>query len=460
MKSFDVIILGGGPGGYVAAIRASQSGFKTAIVEKEAIGGTCLNWGYIPTKCLLHNAKIINTLSMGKAFDFGFDHLEVDYSIAHKRSRKIVKRQTKAVEMLLKKNNISLITGTGRFKTSNEIQIRETDEIIKGKNIIIATGSSPRQLNGISLDGNRILSFRHALDLKEIPESAFIIGAGPIGMEFATIWNQYGATVTVAEMLPAVLPQEDREICGEALKQYKRTGINIFTQAQVTSIKQTESGSEVTISQNGTTHIIEAEIIMVAIGFVPNSKALGLNALGIKVSNGKIDIDENMRTSIPNIFAVGDVTGKLGLAQVASAQGMIAADTIAGKRIKAIDYVYIPRCTYSSPETASVGLTEEQLKNQNTKYEAVKYNFLSNGKALAMEQNRGFVKIITHPESKKILGVHMIGSNVTELISEPANVIHLDKTIHSIADTVHPNPSLSEVLYEAAHLLTGQGIHS
>ena len=460
MKSFDVIVLGGGPGEYVAALRTAQSGLKTAVVEKEAIGGTCLNWGCIPTKCLLHNAKIIETLSKGKTFGFEFNNLKVDYSVAHHRSCNVVKRQTKAVESLLKKNNITVFKGTGNLEAVNKIRILEMDKIIQGKNIIIATGSRTRQIPGMSADGESILSFRHALELTEVPKTAVIIGAGPIGMEFATIWNYYEVDVTVLEMLPDVLPQEDEEICAEALKQYKRNGIHISTQAQVLSIDTAATGSVVSFRHHDKIHTTEAEKILVAVGFIPNSTDLALNALGVKSRDGNIDIDENMRTNIPNIFAVGDVTGKLGLAHVASVQAMAATDTIAGENSMPVDYSQIPRCTYSSPETASVGQTEKQLKQQRIKYESVKYNFLSNGKALAMDQNRGFVKILTQAGSGKILGTHMIGANVTELICEPTFAIRLGKKIDAIAKTIHPHPSLSEVLYEAAHLMKGKGIHA
>ncbi len=460
MNTFDVIVLGGGPGGYVAALRTAQSGLKTAIIEKEAIGGTCLNWGCIPTKCLLHNAKVIDTLSKGKSFGFSFDNLEIDYAAAHKRSRKVVKRQTKAVESLIKKNNITVIKGSGCLETTNSIKITETDEIIQGENIIIATGSGSRQIPGISVDGERVLSFRHALELTQIPDSAVIIGAGPIGMEFATIWNLYGSKVSVLEMAPDVLPQEDEEICAEAVKQYKKNGIRITTQAKVKSIETEAEKTVVTFGHQNKTHTVEAEKILLAVGFVPNIVGIGLSSLGINTGNGSIDIDENMRTNIPNIYAVGDVTGKMGLAHVASYQGMVAADSIIGKNASPIEYSQIPRCTYSAPETASVGLTERQLKAQKIGYKSAKYNFLSNGKALALDQNRGFVKILTKDDSNEILGVHMIGSNVTELISEPAAAIRLGKNADMITDTVHPHPSLSEVLYEAANLMIGKGIHA
>lgn len=459
MNTFDVIVIGGGPGGYVAAIRSSQLGLKTAVVEKEHLGGVCLNWGCIPTKALLKNAEVIHTLSEGKTFGFSFDNLTVDYSAAHSRSRKVVERQTKGIGFLMKKNNIAVFDGTGRLKSATEVEVQPSGEILSAKNIIIATGSKSRQIPGVAFDGEKIITFRQALDLTSVPESAVIVGAGPIGMEFATLWTRYGATVTVVEMLPHVLPLEDETISVEAEKQFKRAGIKTKTGAKVEKIVPTAAGVEVTVSAAGKEEVIAAQKVLVAIGFAPNSQDLGLEAVGVTTTRGNIDIDEQMRTAVPNIFAIGDVTGKMGLAHVASAQGLIAAEAIAGHLTQPLVYTSIPRCTYAYPEVASVGLTEKQAREQGYDVLTAQFPFQPNGKAQAMGDGVGFVKIVSETRYKQILGVHLIGGHVTELVAGPAGFIALEATADELAHTIHPHPTLSEVIMEAAHALVGHAIH-
>jgi dihydrolipoamide dehydrogenase len=459
MNTFDVIVIGGGPGGYVAAIKTSQLGFKTALIEKQHLGGVCLNWGCIPTKTLLRNAEVIHLLNEGRTFGFEFDNLSVDYSAAHKRSRRVVSRQTKGIAFLMKKNNITVFDGTASLNNSSEVEIQPSGEVLQGKNIIIATGARPRQIPGVMFDGSKIINFRDALNLTEVPSSSVIVGAGPIGMEFATIWNQYGSNVTVLEMLPNVLPLEDEDISKEAEKQFKRAGINVRTGTMVKGFTLTEEGVDIAVSVGNENDIISADKVMVAIGFVPNSEDLGLEQLDISTTRGNIDIDDNMRTSVPNIYAIGDVNGKMCLAHVASAQALIAANTIAGHKTQALDYINIPRCTYSFPETASVGLTEKQATEQGHNVITVQAPFLSNGKALAMNENKGFVKIISETKQKKILGVHIIGGHVTELIAGPAGMITAESTAKDVGQTVYSHPSMSEVIMEAAHALTGQAVH-
>lgn len=459
MSNFDVVVIGGGPGGYVAAIRASQLGFNTAVVEKEHLGGVCLNWGCIPTKSLLRNAEVVHLLSQGRTFGFKFDNLSVDYSAAHKRSRKVVDRQTKGIGFLMKKNNITVFDGTASLKSATQIEIQPSGEVLTAKNIIIATGAKSRQIPGVTFDGEKIITFRNALDLKEVPSSAVIVGAGPIGMEFATVWNRYGSKVTVVEMLPNVLPLEDEDISEEAAKQFNRAGIKAKTGARVEAIVPTDAGVDVTIVTGDTSEVVSAEKVLVAIGFVPNSDGLGLEAVGVSTTRGNIDIDDRMCTNVPNIYAIGDVTGKLGLAHVASAQGLIAADSIAGNETYPLDYVKIPRCTYAYPEVASVGLTEKQARERGYDVITAQFPFQPNGKALAMDENIGFVKIVSETKYKEILGVHLIGGHVTELIAGPTGMIAVEATADDLAHTIHPHPTMSEVIMEAAHALVGHAIH-
>ena len=460
MSNYDVVVVGSGPGGYVSAIRASQLGMKVALVEKENLGGVCLNWGCIPTKALLKNADVIHTLSEGKAYGFSFENLSVDYGAAHKRSRQVANRQSKGVAFLMRKNKITVVEGTAKLKSATQIEIQPSGETLTAKNIIIATGAKPRMIPGVTADGERVITYRHALDLKDVPKSAVIVGAGPIGMEFATVWNRYGAAVTVVEMLPRVLPLEDEDISKEATRHFKKAGIALKTGAMVKTIAATPDGVKVTIAAGDTEEVLAVEKVLVAIGFAPNSENLGLEDAGVALTkHGHIEVDDQMRTSVPNIFAIGDVTGKLGLAHVASAQGIIAAEAIAGNETHSLNYTNIPRCVYSYPEVASVGLTEAQAKEQGFDVITAQFPFLPNGKALAMNENIGFVKIVANREYKEILGVHIIGAHVTELIAGPAGMLTVEATAEDLSQTVHPHPTMSEVIMEAAHVLVGMPIH-
>lgn len=459
MKNFDVIVIGGGPGGYVAAVRASQLGYTTALVEKESLGGTCLNWGCIPTKSLLRNAEVAHLLGKGRNYGFTFDNLKLDYGVAHSRSRSVVKRQTKRVTFLIKNNNITLFAGAARFKNANEVEIEPSGEVIRGTSIIIAAGAKPRALPGAAYDGEAIINFRKALDLREVPTSAVIIGAGPIGMEFATLWSRYGAKVTVVEMMNHVLPLEDEDISTEAHKQFKRNNIQIKTGTLVKSIHRTSEGAEVTVSVGENEETISVEKVLVSVGFVPNTEDLGLENTGVSTTRGCIEVEEQMRTNVANIYAIGDINGKMGLAHVASAQGMIAAEAIAGKKTMPLVYHNIPRCTYAHPEIASVGLTEKQAREQGYDVVTAQCPFLANGKAMAMDDNSGFVKIVAEQRNKKILGVHLIGGHVTELVAGPTGMIQADMGFENLAQTIHPHPTISEAIMEAAHKLCGHAIH-
>jgi dihydrolipoamide dehydrogenase len=459
METFDVIVIGGGPGGYVAAIRAGQLGLRCALVEKEALGGVCLNWGCIPTKALLRNAEVIHLLNQGETFGFRFENLEVDYGAAQRRSREIVARQAEGLDFLMRKNKIAVYAGTARLSNRTQVEIQPSGETLTARNIILATGARARILPGVAADGDKVITYREALALTEVPPSAIIIGAGPVGMEFATLWNRYGCRVTVVEMLPRVLPLEDEAISREAEAQFRQAGIEIKTGARVDALTASAEAVTVVVEEAGQRETMRADKVLAAIGFVPNSEDLGLEALGVETDRGQIVIDDRMRTTVPNVYAIGDVTGKLGLAHVASAQGLIAAEAIAGLEPPALDYARLPRCTYSAPEVASVGLTEAAASAAGYEVITATFPFRPNGKAQALGEPDGFVKLVAEAHYKEVLGVHLIGSHVTELIAGPAGMIGLETTAEELARTVHPHPTLSEVIMEAAQGVLGQGIH-
>lgn len=457
MSNYDTIVIGGGPGGYVAAIKASQLGQKTAVIEKEHLGGVCLNWGCIPTKSLLRNAEIVNLLKEGKTFGFSFDNLTVDYSVAQKRSRKVSQRLVKGVGFLMKKNNIDVIEGAGKLKSAGEVEVN--GQVYTAKNIIIATGARARSIPGVEIDGDKLLTYHQALELLEAPKSIIVVGAGAIGMEFAHIFHSYGATVTVVEMLPNVLPLEDEEIGQEVEKQFGRVGITVKTGTKVEKVQTNASGVEISVTKNGQAEMLQAEKVLIAIGVAPNSENLGLETVGVKTERGFIQIDDNMATNVAGIYAIGDVTGKLALAHVASAQGIAAAEAIAGHTPRPFNYRNMPRCTFTHPEVSSVGLTEAQAREQGYDVKVGKFPFQPNGKALGLDDNIGFVKIVAENKYNEVLGVHMVGPHVTELVAGPTGMIGLETTLEELAHTVHPHPTLSEVVMEAAHVALGQAIH-
>ena len=390
MPDFEVMVVGGGPGGYVAAVRASQLGLKAAVVEKEHIGGVCVNWGCIPTKALLRNAEVIHLASQGKTYGFRCDALAVDYAAGQKRSRQVSLRQARRVEALLKQNQVEIIRGRARLSGASEIEISETGQKLSAANIVLATGARSRSIPGVEFDGQRVINYRQALELTRIPDSALVIGAGPIGMEFAAIWNRYGCRVTVVEMLPRALPLEDEDVSVEVARQFKRSGIDILTGARVASVAPDSERVQATVETDTGSTNLDVETVLVAIGFAPNTQDLGLEEIGVKFDRTGIEIDDFMRTGAPGIYAIGDVTGKLGLAHTASAQGMIAAETMAGRAARPLNYHHIPRCTYTFPETAAVGLTESQAKEAGFETVCRQSPFVPNGKALALGENVGF----------------------------------------------------------------------
>jgi len=464
MSDYDVIVIGAGPGGYVAAIRAAQLGMKTAIVEKEFLGGVCLNVGCIPSKSLLRNAELAHILRERTAeFGFSFDNLKLDYAVAVERSRKVSKRLVQGVGFLMKKNKIDVHMGVARLTARDTVQVTDAEgktQSFTAKNIIVASGAHAAMIPGVQPDGEKVLTYWEAILQTRRPESVVIIGAGAIGVEFATIWNSYGTQVTLVEMLPRIVPLEDEEISAELAKSFQKRGIQMLTGHKVQSVETTDQGVRVKVSDGGSEKVLEAEQALVAIGFKPNTQDLGLEAAGVELSErGFIKIDERMATNVPGIWAIGDVTGQLLLAHVASAMGIVAAENIAGVPTVKLDYRMMPRATYCQPQVASFGLTEAQAREEGYEVKIGRFPFQPNGKALGLGDYTGFVKIVTDAKYGEILGAHMIGPEVTELLPELTLAQNMELTIEEIARNVHAHPTLSEVIMEAAHAATGHAIH-
>jgi dihydrolipoamide dehydrogenase len=464
MSDYDVVVIGAGPAGYVCAIRATQLGLKTGIVEKKWMGGVCLNVGCIPSKSLLKNAEVAHTLrERGKEFGFSFDNLELDYSIAVKRSRKASERLVKGVGFLMKKNNIDVYMGAAKVAARDTIEVTDEDgktSQLKTKNIVIATGASTFVPSGWEIDGEHVVTYLEAILQEKIPQSAIIIGAGAIGVEFATVWNSYGVKVTIVEMLPRLVPLEDEEVSAELAKAFRKRKIDIYTNSPVQSVQADEKGVKVVIKSEDGEKTIEAEQALVAIGFKPNGRGLGLEELGVKLSDrGAVEIDERMSTNVPGIWAIGDVTAKLMLAHVGSAQGIVCAENIAGAETIVLDYEMMPRATYCQPQVASFGLTEAQAKERGYDVKLGRFPFQPNGKALGMGETTGWVKLVTDSKYGEILGAHLIGPEVTELLPELTIAQMMELTPEQIARNVHAHPTLSEVLMEAAHDAEGHSIN-
>ncbi len=463
MTLYDVVIIGAGPAGYVSAIRAAQLGLKTAIVDKEWLGGVCLNVGCVPSKALLKNAEIAFTLrKKGKEFGFSFSDLKLDYGAAVKRSRRVSARLTKGVGFLMKKNKVDVVMGTARVASPTEVVVatKEGETTLRAANIVVATGARPAMIPGVEADGERVLTYRHAILQERLPQSAVIIGGGPIGVEFATIWNAYGVPVTVVEMLPTLLPAEDPELGVELGKAFAKRGIKVLTGTKVEAITPTDEGVQVKVQGKKGEDALEAEQVLVAIGFKPNSAGLGLEDLGIRLTpKGAIEVDDRMATNIPGIWAIGDVTGKLMLAHVGSAQGIVCAENIAGVETVKLDYEAMPRAVYTTPQVAAFGLTEAQAKERGYAVKVARFPFQANGKALGLGESAGWVKLVVNEDDGELLGAQMIGPEVTELLPELTLARLMEITPAEIARNVHAHPTLSEVLMEAAHVAEGQPIH-
>ena len=463
-ENFDVVVIGAGPAGYVAAIRAAQLKQKVAIVDKQWMGGVCLNVGCIPSKSLLRNAEIAHTLrERGKEFGFSMDNLKFDYSVAVKRSRQNSDRLTKGVGFLMKKNGITVFMGTAHLSKPNLVTVTDKDGKaveLSAKNIIVASGASAAAPAAWKIDGQKVVTYLEAILQTTLPKSVVIIGSGAIGVEFATVWNSYGVDVTIVEMLPRLVPLEDEEVSVELKKAFDKRGIKSLIGHKVESVEATETGVKVTVSADGKTTSLEADQALVAIGFRPNSKGLGLEEVGVQISErGFVEIDEKMQTNVPGIWAIGDVTGKLMLAHVGSAMGIICAENIAGAETITLDYEMMPRATYCQPQIASFGLTEAQAKERGYNIKIGRFPFQANGKALGLGDYAGWVKLVMDEKYGEILGAHMIGPEVTELLPELTLAHMMELTPHEIARNVHAHPTLSEVLMEAAHGAEGSPIH-
>ncbi len=464
MKEYDVVVVGAGPGGYVSAIKCAQLGLKVAIVEKKSLGGVCLNVGCIPSKALIKNADVAHTLrERAKEFGFSFDNLELDYGVAYKRSRRTSDRLVRGVGFLMKKHDIDVFMGTAKLTAKDTVEVTPEEgeiESLKAKDIIIATGSHTFVIPGMKMDGEKVIDYEDAILRDKLPKSAVIIGGGAIGVEFATIWNAYGVELTIVEMLDHLLPLEDAEVADEIEKAYKKRGINIMTKSKVQSVEATDSGTKVTVETEDGEKVIESDLTLVAIGFRPNSSGLGLEDVGVEINKrGFIEIDERMATNVEGIWAIGDVTGKLLLAHVASAMGIVAAENIAGVETVTLDYDMMPRATYSFPQTASFGYTEEQAIEKGYDVSVGKFPFQPNGKALGLGEYQGFVKIISDKKYGEILGAQLVGPDVSELLPELTLAQRFELTVHEIARNVHSHPTLSEAVMEAAEAAQGEAIH-
>ena len=456
---YDLVVVGAGPGGYVAAIRAGQLGMKTAIVEREALGGVCLNWGCIPSKALLKNAEVLSYVHRAQEFGLSFDNFHADYSVAIERSRKVVERNTRGVAYLLRKNKVDHIEGNATLKGDGEVEVSPEGRRITGRNIVIATGARPRTIPPLPVDGDRVITSRESIVLSELPSSIVIVGGGAIGVEFAYLYNMYGVEVTVVELLPRLLPNEDEDISPLLQRAFDGQGIKVLTGAGVTGIESRQGGLTVKVEKDGQEQTLECEKVLVAIGVQPNVEDLGLDTLGIATPNGGIQIDDTMATNVNGVYAVGDVTGKVPLAHVASAQGITAVEHMAGLEPQTLDYVLMPRATYCNPQVASFGLTEAQARDLGHQVNVGTFNVQANGKALAMGEAEGMVKLVVDARYGELLGGHMIGPEVTELLGELSMTRLLEGTTLELGWAVHPHPSISEMLKEAALSAQGRTIH-
>ena len=458
-SNYDVVLIGSGPGGYVAAIRAAQLGLKTAVIEREALGGVCLNWGCIPSKALLKNAEVVSYFKRADEFGLKMDNFSADFSVAMDRSRKVVDRNTKGVAFLLDKNKVDHIQGSGKVVGVGKVEVSPDGNVIESKNIVISTGARPRSIAPLPIDGEKIITSRESITLSDLPKSIIIVGGGAIGVEFAYIYRMYGVDVTIVEMLPRLVPNEDEDISAQLERSFKRENINVMTGAGVIGSDTSGSGVKVTVDKDGTQEVLECDKVLVAIGVQPNVEDLGLETVGIASDRSGIIVDDRMATNVPGIYAIGDVNGKMPLAHVASAQALVAVEDIAGLETQALDYAYMPRATYCHPQIASFGLTETQAREQGKDINVGTFNVQANGKAAALGENSGLVKLVVDAKYGEILGGHMIGPEVTELLGELSMTRILEGTVLELGWAVHSHPSLSEMLKEAALGAQGRTIH-
>lgn len=461
-KSFDIIVIGSGPGGYVAAIRAAQLGKSVAVVERSELGGICLNWGCIPTKALLKSAQVFEYVKHAADYGIQVKDAKADFPAVIKRSRDVANTMSKGIQFLLRKNKIEHIVGTGKLLGNKQVEVTAADgkkEIYKAEHIILATGARARELPNVKIDGEKVIEYRKAMVLEKQPASLVVIGSGAIGVEFAYVYAAMGTKVTIVEFLPRIVPNEDEEISKQLEKEYKKLGINVMTNSAVEKVDTSGKGVKVHVKTANGNEIIEADIVLSAVGIQTNLENLGLEALGIKTDKGRILVDAFYKTNIAGVYAIGDITPGPALAHVASAEGIICVEGICGHHPEPLNYNNIPGCTYCSPEIASVGLTEAQAKEKGYEIKVGKFPFTASGKATAAGAREGFVKVIFDAKYGEWLGAHMIGANVTEMIAEVVVARKLETTGMDIVRSVHPHPTMSEAIMEAAAAAYGEVIH-
>lgn len=457
MSKYDIIVLGSGPGGYVAAIRASQLGFKTAVIEKENLGGVCLNWGCIPTKALLKSAQVFEYLKHAGDYGLSVTDYDKDFDAVVNRSRGVADGMSKGVQFLMKKNKIDVINGYGKLKPGKKVDVDGAE--YSADHIIIATGARSRELPSLPQDGKKVIGYREAMSLTSQPKKMIVVGSGAIGVEFAYFYNSMGTEVTVVEYLPNIVPVEDEDISKQLEKSFTKSGIKIMTSAEVTKVDTSGEGVKATVKTSKGEEILEADIILSAVGIKTNIENIGLENVGIVVDRDKIIVDKFYKTNIPGYYAIGDVTPGQALAHVASAEGILCVESIKGMHVEALDYGNIPGCTYCSPEIASVGLTEKQAKDKGLDIKVGKFPFSASGKAQASGNPDGFVKVIFDAKYGEWLGCHMIGAGVTDMIAEAVLGRKLETTGYEVLKTIHPHPTMSEVVMEAVADAYGEVIH-
>ncbi|WP_026996461.1 dihydrolipoyl dehydrogenase [Flectobacillus major] len=456
--TYDLIVIGSGPGGYVAAIRASQLGLKCAIVERESLGGICLNWGCIPTKALLKSAQVFEYIKHAADYGISVSEASADFGAVIKRSRGVADSMSKGVQFLMKKNKIDVIMGNGKVKPGKKVEVTGADgavTVYDAKNIMVATGARARALPNIPIDGVKVIDYRKAMSLEKQPKSLVVIGSGAIGVEFAYVYAAMGTKVTIVEFMPNIVPVEDEDVSKELAKQYKKLGIDVHTNSSVESVDTSGEGCKVSVKTPSGNITIDSDIVLSAAGVIANLENVGLEDVGIITDKGKILVNQWYETNIPGYYAIGDVTPGPALAHVASAEGIICVEKIAGHHVEPLDYSNIPGCTYCSPEIASVGLTEKKAKEAGYDIKVGKFPFVASGKATAAGARDGFVKVIFDAKYGEFLGAHMIGYNVTEMIAEVVVARRLETTAHEIMTSVHPHPTISEAIKGATEAAYG-----
>jgi len=462
MSKYDVIVLGSGPGGYVTAIRASQLGMKVAIVEKESLGGVCLNWGCIPTKALIKSADVFNYLNHAEDYGLKVSGADKDFGAVVKRSRDVAEGMSKGVQFLMKKNKIDVVMGYGTLKKGKKIEVKAEDgstSTVEAKNIIIATGAKSRELPSLPQDGKKVIGYREAMTLEKQPKKMIVVGSGAIGVEFAYFYNSMGTEVTLVEFLDRIVPVEDADISKQMERSFKKAGIKVMTSSEVTSVDTKGDGVKATIKTKKGTETLEADIVLSAVGIETNIKNIGLEEVGISTDRGKVLVNDWYQTNIPGYYAIGDITAGPALAHVASAEGILCVEKIADMHVEPLDYGNIPGCTYSTPEIASVGYTEAQAKEAGYEIKVGNFPFSASGKASAAGTKEGFVKVIFDAKYGEWLGCHMIGAGVTDMIAEAVLGRKLETTGHEVLKAIHPHPTMSEAVMEAVAAAYGEVIH-